>query len=76
MSDTQLKRHIDRSGEAICDIAELAGITREYLSRIVNGRAVPSLDLAKTLHKITGISVNALTRGKTKCPLCGKEREE
>ena len=46
---------------AISDLADEVGVGRTYMSRIVNGRAVPSLELAKKISKATRGTVSAAT---------------
>jgi len=44
----------------IADIAREAGISREYLSMILNGRANPTLEVAESLAKATGCELSSL----------------
>lgn len=46
----------------IAEIAERAGISRVYLSRIINGHATPTLDIAAQIAEAVKIPLPALLK--------------
>lgn len=54
-----LREHIKSSGESQTVWAERLGIARSYLSDLLNGNKVPSLDLAVRIQRATGGAVPA-----------------
>lgn len=48
-----LKEHIERSGKTQTAWADLLGISKGYLSDIVNGNRVPSLEVAVAIERAT-----------------------
>lgn len=46
------------------EVAKAAGISRVHLSRIINGHACPSLEIAAKLCKVLGVSLSEVTDKK------------
>lgn len=46
---------------AIQKLADAAGITRVYLSEIINGHKKPSLDVGLDIARALGVDINILT---------------
>lgn len=55
-----LKRRCSEHG-SIQKLANAAGITRVYLSEIINGHKSPSLDVAIDIARALGEDINSLT---------------
>ncbi len=50
---------LNRTSARACDLAKAAGTTEATISRLKNGNAVPSLDLARRIAEATGGAVTA-----------------
>lgn len=53
--------YISKSGETRSAWADKIGVTRSYLSDILNGKKTPSLKVAVTIERMTGGEVKAVS---------------
>ena len=49
----------------IQEVADAAGLSRPYLSKIINGHSVPTLDVAARIAEAAGFSLAELLRKKS-----------
>ena len=59
-----LKAFIDATGTSQAKLARQVGISQSYLSRIVNRRDTPLLELAIRIHMATGVPYESLVVAK------------
>ncbi len=60
MLETRIREYRERAGMKQSDLAEAAGVRRETIVHLENGRYNPSLKLAMDIAKIFGVSVEEL----------------
>ncbi len=59
MSKQHFRDRIKRTGKTQQEMASQLGISQGYLSRLMNGKAVPSLGMAVRLAHASGASVES-----------------
>lgn len=60
MPKQNLREHLDQSGETQQEFAARVGVTQSYVSRILAGERVPSLQLALRIANAAEIPVASL----------------
>ncbi len=64
LSPLQLKFRVYRRGESITSLAKKLGVTREWLSKVLNGNESPGPDLEQRLCEVLGIRPSKLPTKK------------
>ena len=66
---TNVRREADRIGMNHYEIAENAGISHTYLSRVLNGKSDPTLSMCEKIAAALGTSLEALLAEPASVPL-------
>jgi transcriptional regulator with XRE-family HTH domain len=72
----KLREFLERENMSISELAQLLGVTKNYVWMLLDGRNQPSVLLAKEIETVTKGSIKAIDilsdkPLKPRCPTCG-----
>ena len=59
---TKVREKLDEKGMSLYTLAELAGVGRPYLHRVLAGEHTPTIEWMKKVGKVLGIKIKVVVR--------------
>jgi transcriptional regulator with XRE-family HTH domain len=65
---TNLAQYLEKTGQSQQALADQLGVTQSHISRIVNGSAEPSLELALHIAELANVPIESLLPNANSTP--------